>query len=171
MLTSQAHRVINNHSGNKQKFGLEKKTEPFKDVPADYWAAKVIDESRDLGIFAGDPNGNFRPKDPLLRGEAAATMVKYTKLLREGEIPLTPEHVTRVEVNDIIRRVAILELKFAAFDQKLHGLKRSRIFLIPLAIFSGFIALCYTLMTLYKRYYKTLAGKSLAVYPPVTPGR
>lgn len=44
---------------------------PFSDVPADAWYAQDVADLREMGIINGDPDGRFRPDDPLTRAEAA----------------------------------------------------------------------------------------------------
>lgn len=55
----------------------------FPDVNKNAWYAKYIDEMSNIGIFIGDDQGNFRPKDALTRAEAAAVASRIIKHITE----------------------------------------------------------------------------------------
>ena len=51
------------------------------------YALKHIEHMRTTGLMAGDPDGYFRPKDALIRSEAAALMLRTAKALEALEPP------------------------------------------------------------------------------------
>lgn len=53
----------------------------FKDVPTNHWAASSIERLANLGIIAGDGQGNFRPDAPITRAEVVALLDRVLKLL------------------------------------------------------------------------------------------
>ena len=62
-------------------------TTVFPDVPEDYWAAEEIYTLAADGVIKGYPNGNFGPKDPLLRSEFAMLLTRELGLTAKGESP------------------------------------------------------------------------------------
>ena len=44
-------------------------TKTFSDVPADAWYATAVNTLASLGMVSGDPEGTFRPNDPITRAE------------------------------------------------------------------------------------------------------
>lgn len=44
-------------------------TKTFSDVPADAWYATAVNTLASLGMVSGDPDGAFRPNDPITRAE------------------------------------------------------------------------------------------------------
>ncbi|MCU0568512.1 MAG: S-layer homology domain-containing protein [Oculatellaceae cyanobacterium Prado106] len=46
----------------------------FTDVPEDYWAERAIQEAYEQGFVNADPNGQFRPREPIARVDAIATL-------------------------------------------------------------------------------------------------
>ena len=44
-------------------------TKTFSDVPADAWYATAVNTLASLGMVSGDPDGTFRPNDPITRAE------------------------------------------------------------------------------------------------------
>jgi hypothetical protein len=48
----------------------------FTDVPIDHWASSDITIMAREGFFQGDPDGTFRPNDPITRAEAAAVFLR-----------------------------------------------------------------------------------------------
>ena len=44
-------------------------TKSFSDVPADAWYATAVNTLASLGMVSGDPDGTFRPNDPITRAE------------------------------------------------------------------------------------------------------
>jgi hypothetical protein len=46
------------------------------------WAKKDVYEARDKGYLVGDKDGNFRPKAPLTREEAAALIMRLERALK-----------------------------------------------------------------------------------------
>lgn len=49
---------------------LDVPTHDFKDVAPGYWYYDYVQACADRGIIVGDPDGNFRPNDPISRSEA-----------------------------------------------------------------------------------------------------
>jgi len=43
---------------------------------AGHWAEAAIDRCRELGLMQGDPDGKFRPNDPVTRAELAAVLMR-----------------------------------------------------------------------------------------------
>ena len=52
-------------------------TVSFSDVPADAWYAEAVNTLASLGMVSGDPDGAFRPNDPITRAEFAAIAVRF----------------------------------------------------------------------------------------------
>jgi hypothetical protein len=52
----------------------------FKDVPANYWAAAVIDKAYRSGFLAGYPNGTFSPSQNIIRIESLVSLTNGSKL-------------------------------------------------------------------------------------------
>lgn len=48
----------------------------FPDVNQESYYAPFIDKASNEGIMIGDDKGNFRPKDPLTRAEAAVIVCR-----------------------------------------------------------------------------------------------
>lgn len=48
----------------------------FRDVTKNHWAYNDIMLAKSLRLMQGDPDGNFRPNDPISRAEAAAVAVR-----------------------------------------------------------------------------------------------
>lgn len=55
---------------------LEKNASSFKDVKANSWYTGWINAGESLGIFLGDPNGNFRPNDTISNQEVVTVMMR-----------------------------------------------------------------------------------------------
>lgn len=51
----------------------------FSDVRPDHWAYGIIESAAAAGIIAGDPDGLFRPEDPVSRAEVAVLLLKLTR--------------------------------------------------------------------------------------------
>lgn len=51
----------------------------FVDVPADRWSRRYIETAVALGLLKGDPNGRFRPTDPITREEIAVLAVRLAE--------------------------------------------------------------------------------------------
>lgn len=58
---------------------MSKKQGPFKDVPADYWAAKEIEIVRAAGLMTGRADGTFGPNEPVTRAQLAVILAKLLK--------------------------------------------------------------------------------------------
>lgn len=58
---------------------MSKKKGPFKDVPADYWAAKEIEAVRAAGLMGGRADGTFGPGEPVTRAQLAVILAKLLK--------------------------------------------------------------------------------------------
>lgn len=59
---------------------------PFPDVPSDHYAAGAIAFVKAAGIMGGDPNGDFRPNDPVTRAEMTQLAANYLGLaVEEGD--------------------------------------------------------------------------------------
>ena len=55
---------------NVQIANAEEPSDLYTDVKADYWAYKTIEKCKELNIFSGYPDGDFRPENNILRAEA-----------------------------------------------------------------------------------------------------
>lgn len=53
---------------------------PFIDVEPDRWSAEAIAKVKNVGLMLGDPDGRFRPADPVTREEMATILVRALKL-------------------------------------------------------------------------------------------
>ena len=56
-------------------------SETFKDVDAKAWYASAVEYCQRAGLMVGDPDGNFRPKDPVTRAEVAAVAERLHKMM------------------------------------------------------------------------------------------
>ncbi len=56
----------------------------FKDVPANYWAAAVIDKAYRSGFLAGYPNKIFGPNQNIIRIESLVSLTNGSKLVPDG---------------------------------------------------------------------------------------
>ena len=52
-------------------------TKSFSDVPADAWYATAVNTLASLGMVSGDPDGAFRPNDPITRAEFCAIALAF----------------------------------------------------------------------------------------------
>jgi S-layer homology domain len=56
----------------------------FRDIPANYWAAAVIDKAYRSGFLAGYPNQTFAPDRNIIRIESLVSLVNGSKLQPDG---------------------------------------------------------------------------------------
>jgi S-layer homology domain len=56
----------------------------FRDVPANYWAAAVIDKAYRSGFLAGYPNRTFTPSQNIIRIESLVSLTNGSKLEPDG---------------------------------------------------------------------------------------
>ncbi len=54
-----------------------RQTNAYNDVPADMWCNNAISTLSNMGIICGDPDGAFRPNDPITRAELAKISVGF----------------------------------------------------------------------------------------------
>lgn len=54
-------------------------TGPFKDVPADHWAAEAITWGKDKGLLDGYPDGTFKPDKAVSRAELCMILWRQAK--------------------------------------------------------------------------------------------
>jgi len=52
----------------------------FKDVPADFWAARYIEVAKAQGLITGYPDSTFRPNNKISREEGIAVMARFENL-------------------------------------------------------------------------------------------
>ncbi len=66
----------------------------YPDVAGDHWAARYIKAAKARGLMIGDPDGRFRPQDPISRAEVAviALRFKQLQLMSGSAFPDTPGH-------------------------------------------------------------------------------
>ncbi|MEZ0343289.1 MAG: S8 family serine peptidase [Caldimicrobium sp.] len=66
-------------------------TQPFIDVPCDYWAFEAIKWAKDNGVSTGWPDGTFRPEEPVTRSAMAAFIIRAKERTNDplcnGSIP------------------------------------------------------------------------------------
>lgn len=60
----------------------------FKDVPAKYWAAEVIQKAYQGGFLSGYPNGTFAPKQNIIRIQSLVSLINGSKLEPSGNLDL-----------------------------------------------------------------------------------
>ena len=59
----------------------------FKDVPQGYWAAPAIKEAYETGFLSGYPGGYFRPRQPVSKVEAIASLARNLELQKAAQTP------------------------------------------------------------------------------------
>ncbi|MBR3422996.1 MAG: CotH kinase family protein [Clostridia bacterium] len=69
----------------------------FRDVPANAWYAADLDAARPSGLMKGDPDGSFRPNDPVTRAEIAAISVRLANVIAEAKEYASPLPVVRID--------------------------------------------------------------------------
>jgi len=69
----------------------------FSDVVANKWYAGSVAAAAAAGIVKGDPNGKFRPEDPISREELAAMVVRAMKYAGENV------ELTDAEINEALK--------------------------------------------------------------------
>ncbi|HWI66606.1 MAG TPA: S-layer homology domain-containing protein, partial [Symbiobacteriaceae bacterium] len=52
----------------------------YPDVATTHWATRYISATTTLGLMKGDPDGKFRPEDPISRAEVATIAVRFKHL-------------------------------------------------------------------------------------------
>lgn len=57
----------------------------YPDVPATHWASTYIGLARQTGLMMGDPDGRFRPDEPISRAEVAVIAVRLKQLKPEAK--------------------------------------------------------------------------------------
>jgi hypothetical protein len=72
-------------------------TNKFTDVKEDTWYFNYVQAIQRTGLFVGDTAGNFRPNDPISRGEMATVFVKYWRFLN---IDVADTKVDIIDVSD-----------------------------------------------------------------------
>lgn len=60
--------------GYEERLNEVKNQGPFYDVPRDAWYCGAIEYCKTRLLLSGDPDGNFRPGDPVSRAEAATVL-------------------------------------------------------------------------------------------------
>ncbi len=60
----------------------------FKDVPANYWAAAVIQKASQAGFISGYPSGTFAPNQNISRIQSLVALVNGSKLTASGSVDL-----------------------------------------------------------------------------------
>lgn len=64
------------------------------------YAAQSVERLRQAGIFAGDANGNFNPRNSLSRAEGAALLNRLHRQIN-GQMPEVPETVAVIGLGDL----------------------------------------------------------------------
>jgi len=59
----------------------------FSDVPANFWASKVIQQAYRAGFLSGYPDGTFKPNQPILRQDVLVSLIRALP----GSTPANPE--------------------------------------------------------------------------------
>lgn len=77
----------------------------YKDVPANYWAVRPIEEAYQQGFMAGYPGGYFRPNQPVSKVEAIVSLNKGLNLTTTTS-PVTKTNITERVVPQQTRRRA-----------------------------------------------------------------
>lgn len=60
--------------GYEERLNEVKNQGPFYDVPRNAWYCGAIEYCKTRLLLSGDPDGNFRPEDPVSRAEAATVL-------------------------------------------------------------------------------------------------
>ncbi|MCH4890281.1 hypothetical protein EZV73_22050, partial [Acidaminobacter sp. JC074] len=69
----------------------------FGDIKEDDWYFNYVQAIQRTGLFVGDTDGNFRPNDPISRGEMATVFAKYWRFLN---IEVVDTKVDIIDVSD-----------------------------------------------------------------------
>ncbi|KAM3113411.1 S-layer homology domain-containing protein [Phormidesmis sp. 146-33] len=62
----------------------------FKDVPQGYWAAPAIKEAYETGFISSYPGGSIRPRQPVTKVEAIASLARNLDLQKAAQTPPQP---------------------------------------------------------------------------------
>lgn len=73
----------------------------FNDLPQGYWAAPAIEEAYETGFLSGYPGGYFRPRQPVTKVEAIASLARNLELQKTAQTP--QQSATPAPSNQAIR--------------------------------------------------------------------
>lgn len=88
---------------------IAESVQSFPDVPASKHFAEAVNELAERNIIGGYPDGTFKPGNSITRGQAAAIIVKLTKL--ESENVKDPKFKDVTTANGYYKAIAILAEK------------------------------------------------------------
>jgi len=78
----------------------------YKDIPANYWAVRPIEEAYQQGFMAGYPGGYFRPNQPVSKVEAIVALNKGLDLINNASAATIPTVTQRVVPQQTRRKAA-----------------------------------------------------------------
>ncbi|MBC1237902.1 S-layer homology domain-containing protein [Nostoc sp. 2RC] len=91
----------------------------YKDIPANYWATRPIEEAYQQGFMAGYPGGYFRPNQPVSKIEAIVALSKGLNLTPNISAVPFPTVAQRVVPQKTVKRRIFMPLGFTALLQPL----------------------------------------------------
>ncbi|MBD2458375.1 S-layer homology domain-containing protein [Nostoc sp. FACHB-87] len=94
----------------------------YKDIPANYWAVRPIEEAYQQGFMTGYPGGYFRPNQPVSRVEAIVALNKGLDLINNPaavSVPTTAKEVPQQTQPKAAKRRIFLPLAITSLMQPL----------------------------------------------------
>ncbi|MFB2771172.1 S-layer homology domain-containing protein [Pelatocladus sp. BLCC-F211] len=76
----------------------------YKDIPANYWATRPIEEAYQQGFMSGYPGGYFRPNQPVSKVEAIVALNKGLNLTTNTSAVTVPTAIQRVVPQNTTRK-------------------------------------------------------------------
>ncbi|MGH7998004.1 MAG: S-layer homology domain-containing protein [Brasilonema sp.] len=95
----------------------------YKDIPANYWATRPIEEAYQQGFMSGYPGGYFRPNQPVSKIEAIVALNKGLDLTNDRSAVTVPIATQRVvpqkTTQKAVKRRIFMPLGFTTLMQPL----------------------------------------------------
>jgi hypothetical protein len=74
---------------------------PFKDVPANHWAAQAVSHITGMGIMKGYPDSTFKGNTPVTRYELAVALARFVEFINASRKPLLPSKKNEKELSQL----------------------------------------------------------------------
>ncbi|MTJ10997.1 S-layer homology domain-containing protein [Anabaena sp. UHCC 0204] len=91
----------------------------YKDVPANHWAVRPIEEAYQQGFMTGYPGGYFRPNQPVSKVEAIVALNKGLNLTPDTSAAIVPPVAQRGFPQKALKRRIFMPLGFTPLMQPL----------------------------------------------------